>query len=1476
MITQDVQKFIKSALNIVSDQGIKQCITLTEGKSDAEVYRMCIISRRSRNNGTYIVKLVDTEGIWYDADRNEASKAVAIWTHKTPFKDKLVELCAEKVVGKYHVIIYRQANDSILNTVTIDKVKLSEKKEVLKLLSYDLLKKWNSNIDKFGSVKDIFANLLSYRLHPNGAFEKKVSSMLVDITASAFIMKNNIYPNPYYYIRNQEEWIHIISDMPFLKGNIHGDLHQKNIMYGKDGERDGQYFIIDYDAYQSEGYLFFDQTYLEMSIYFEMLQKYDAKHWDDAINLLFAKGVYEVIDGEVDEPLVYIRNSIYDGVKKWMVEEQPHMKDNVEVQFLIARIAAGINYISKGAIQNQDYLMKLLQYVGESFKALFAKIDFQWSTESLTKLNYTLSKDDYVETLWENCVCYAYNYVPILLTDDSYLKNDYKKIENILGIKWAFVVDIGKNVAPNDLTSFIVSKAKSRRNIYIYNLIASNTAINYSQNTCVWLSVKKDIQIPTYGVLWTQHQKVINDVFQQVLSQEGLKPILFVFDIRKGHAFAQKFLQCILNNYLRLKGSRIVTLGTNVITQEDVDTIKALGCHYFSENNASLVDLAETVSLYLPHTIEEPKGIEIILPTIDTIEPKSLTAKEINYYESSVELVYNGIEGQDEDTSFGEAFYRGEEISWLDLANDCDLKVFSNYEKKRDMLLKAVEEDSPRVKSIKLVHGAGTGGTTLSKRLLWDLKGSVPCMRLKRYTQDTANIILEISRKTGKRVFLTIEMGATILDGDGLTGLLAKVNEENGKLMVLQIERSSNRKTEEDEKDKEKPFIKIQDTLQDGIAREFSRRFRNMTNDDSRKHMLRNITEGNTSEWLEQRCPFFYGFYTFQEEYNLRNIKKTVQVCDQTMRDLLSDIALITIYSQNICVRFAELPVRLKKADDIKSQEIMHAYLLYEELDSSVRKLIISHEEGWRICHPLIAKQILCEIYDVKDYHECIYNASMLFVTRMYDLYGAKDEKVDRILRELFIDRSYIDSERTRFSNLIEDIETFTKRKELFSKLIELYPANPHYYNHLARLLVEQSTNVYDTAIDLLDTAINISEREMLNPMVHYITLGCIYCKSIYAYIREERLLQRSGRLAISLQDLIGQVREKCVVAESAFEKARHISKKLNSYAYFPQIQMESILIQKIVGYDKDNRSMGQLLREETEFETWYREHYGNAVQLFDEMQRHYEVYDKSYKDYLERAKSLIESLQINTDNIEQKLNMWNSQEGKVAIFCRRTYASSAYAYNGYSWDRMGEELLHIISLSMYQNVLQSFRDNIKQGDIFYWYESYRRLSDFDAGEVITFIEDYMVDDYEKEYLLFIMHFLQMEKGVSSAAEVVKHIARCKDMVPAGINNLSFRDVYSLSKKGSPIISYNYIAHEKSGSIAGLKQFKGAITEIRGNTAGTIQIDGMNLIATFVPLITDEYGRKREFTTENVTDRVSFNLMFAYSGLRAWNVDLES
>ena len=1468
MVTQEITNFIMNELHVVSEEGIKQNVTLTDGKSGAEVYRMHVISRRPRDSGVYILKLIDTENVWYDPDKNEASKGTAVWKQNTPFKGKLVELCTEKVIGKYHVILYRQANDSVLNTITLAKLKVSEKCDILKCLSYDLLKKWNCDISKTGDAKEIFDNLLSYRLDPCGSFERKMSSVLVEIDASAFLLKNSVYPNPYYYVRNKEKWIDKIIDLPFLKGNIHGDLHQRNVMCGKGNSREGQYYLIDYDAYQDEGYLLFDHSYLEMSIYFDMMEKYDAEKWNEAVSLLFAKGIYEKAEGEIDEPLVYLRNAIYEGIIKWVTEEQPHMKDSIEIQFLITRIAAGINYFSKGAIQEQESLIRLLQYMGESFKALFKKIDFEWSAENISKLDYLFSKDDYVEVLWENCVRYAFNYVPVLITDDNYKDNEYKQLKKILGMKWAFVIDIGEKVPPADFTSVVASEARNSRNVSIYNLVSTNTPIEYCANKCVWLVVKKDVQIPTYGIMWARYYNVIEDVFEQILSQEGLKPILFVFDIKKGQAFVQKFLQCILKNYHRLEKSRIIALGRNIITHDDIQTLTTLGFHYFSESNSNLVDLAETVYLHLPHMTEKKDNVEIVLPTIDTIEPVSLTEKEINYYESSVELVYEGIEVKTENSSFGEAFYRGEEISWLDLANECAFELIDNYARKRDALLKAIEEESPRVKSLKLIHGAGTGGTTLSKKLLWDLKGNIPCMRLKKYTQDTANIILEINHKTGKRVFMTVEMGSTILDGEDLNNFLSKVNEGNGKLMVLEIERSNNKQTQ-------KPFIAIHDTLQDPIANEFCRQFKRMTDDVERIKMLEKITAGRSQEWMEQRCPFFYGFYTFQEEYNLSIICRTVQGCDSILKGLLSDLALITIYSQNICIRNSELPIRLRKEKEDEENESVSSYLLYEELDPAVKKLIGLHEEGWRICHPLIAKKVLCELYGVEQYQESVYNASIAFIDRIHNLYGKDDKMADRILKELFVDRAYIDSERTRFSYLIEDIQEYTKRKTLFEKLIELYPSNPHYYNHLARLLVESSTKAYDEATDLLKKAIKISERENITSTVHYSTLGCIYCKSIYAYINEEKSLQRSERFAASLSDLIKQIGEKYILAESAFYKARQTSVKHNSYAYFPQIQMESVLIQKIVGYDKGQRSMGQLLREETDFEKWYREHYGNAMQLYMDMKRHYETYDKSYKEFMDKAKGLIDSIGLDTENIEQKLTVWNNQEGSLAVYCRRTYISSIYAQHGYSWNKMDDKLLRIIVEGMHKNISQSSHNNIKQGDIYYWYEAYRRLKEFDAREAISFIEDYMDNDYEKEYLLFILHFLQMEKDLSTSAEVVKHIKRCKDMVPAGINTLSFRDAYSTSMKGSPIISNNDVRHIKGGGIVGLREFRGAITEIRGNTAGVIQIDGMNMTAIFIPSIVDESGTKREFTSKNVTDRVKFNLMFSYSGLRAWNVNFE-
>ena len=597
----------------------------------------------------------------------------------------------------------------------------------------------------------------------------------------------------------QQAWLQEIQVNSFFTGNVHGDLHRRNILCNKkmDNRTGNTYFIIDYDSYRKNGFLIFDQAYLELSIYLDLIVSHDMNQWNDIIVPLLETSLYEDAEGGMDEPAVYFRNAICKGIAKWQNRNYSHMKDDVEIQFLLSRIMAGVNFFSKKAIDRYDVLLKVLQYMGICFRILFDKINFDWDTENVSKLVHALSKDDYIDELWENCGKYVTHYTPVLITDDLYTANDYVHLSELAKIKWSLIIEIGEHVAPNDFSTIVYEKMSAISHLVTYNLVENISMVEYSSKTCVWIIAKKDQQVPSYGYLWLLRKKIITILFEQIMAQNGLKPFLFVMDVKKGQSYAQKFLQNALNYFERLCGSRFVILGDGVTEKDDIETIKALKCHYFSLKNATLCDLAETIKRYLPAPLNF-YSLDIILPTIETLEPTPLTEKEINYYESSVELVYSGLEGQSQDTDFGLSFYQGEEIKWSDLANDYDLELINDYDKKRATLLKAIEEDSPRVKSMRLVHGAGTGGTTMAKRLLWDLKDQIPCMRLKKYTQETAHILLEICHKTGKRVFLTVEMGSSILDAEDLRSLMFQVNEGNGKLLVLQIERSNSQTKKED------------------------------------------------------------------------------------------------------------------------------------------------------------------------------------------------------------------------------------------------------------------------------------------------------------------------------------------------------------------------------------------------------------------------------------------------------------------------------------------------------------------------------------------------------------------------------------------------------------------------------------------------------------------------------------------------------
>ena len=252
-----------------------------------------------------------------------------------------------------------------------------------------------------------------------------------------------------------------------------------------------------------------------------------------------------------------------------------------------------------------------------------------------------------------------------------------------------------------------------------------------------------------------------------------MRPYLFIFDVNEGQPFAEQFLGLLSGNIEQLIGSHFISR-QDLFSPDDVISFQEYHCVCENCEGASLLDLSATAQNYFAS--EDGDNLPYItLPHLDSMPEPVLNEKELAYYRTSIELVYSGVENNESDCDFGASFYRGNEIKWRDIANRCDLELDKKYGNWIQELKRGLIDCSPRIRRLKLIHGAGTGGTTLSKRILWDLKETTPVMRLLHYTKNTANILLEIYRKTGKILLLTVEMGSTVINQDELDTLISTV-----------------------------------------------------------------------------------------------------------------------------------------------------------------------------------------------------------------------------------------------------------------------------------------------------------------------------------------------------------------------------------------------------------------------------------------------------------------------------------------------------------------------------------------------------------------------------------------------------------------------------------------------------------------------------------------------------------------------------
>ena len=91
-LPESVETWIVEQLRLQSTDAIREDTVLSDGKSGAAVHRIYVDSQRKRNNGNYIVKLIDTHSPWYDLSCNEGTKGREIREDENEFGARLVKV----------------------------------------------------------------------------------------------------------------------------------------------------------------------------------------------------------------------------------------------------------------------------------------------------------------------------------------------------------------------------------------------------------------------------------------------------------------------------------------------------------------------------------------------------------------------------------------------------------------------------------------------------------------------------------------------------------------------------------------------------------------------------------------------------------------------------------------------------------------------------------------------------------------------------------------------------------------------------------------------------------------------------------------------------------------------------------------------------------------------------------------------------------------------------------------------------------------------------------------------------------------------------------------------------------------------------------------------------------------------------------------------------------------------------------------
>jgi tetratricopeptide (TPR) repeat protein len=876
-----------------------------------------------------------------------------------------------------------------------------------------------------------------------------------------------------------------------------------------------------------------------------------------------------------------------------------------------------------------------------------------------------------------------------------------------------------------------------------------------------------------------------------------------------------------------------------IVTKHPAD-LQSVAASY----DATLLDmplhhLCSGLQSFFLHT--SPKEKETCEVPSNTGAPIALDPKAQQWMEEELEFVHLSVGTAPSAThstgSPGREFLRGAEIDWYDLSLHIDVDR-DKTQRVKNQLENALERK--RAIRINLYHDPGAGGTTVARRILWDLHREYPCAILHRCAPtETAERLFRLASITGQAILLLID-GAEIADRQ-VDELFNYLRSRLVPVVLFQTLRRFQRQSESERS------VHLPAKLSPFEAQRFFEVF--SREEPSRRQQLAQLV----SLKEDKTCTaFYFGLETFGKDFLSLEpyISNRLAGLTTEQKKILVFLALSHHYAQR--------PIRAQAFADLLGFSKKRVLRLSEVLPTDALELLVEvQEEEWRTAHDLFAQEILEQLLwpNGPDRRLWRQNPSLWAKDFAYFCRGESavpSEEMTEIARRTFIYRDNADllgterSAQRTFAQLIDEIPSSEGKVDLLRSVADIYPGEAHFWAHLGRLYAVEIKD-YNQALYYIDRAIVLQGND--NVLYHMKGMALRY--------QADELMRQGAEL----EKVIPYVK----LASDAFETARMLDPD-DPHGYISEVQM----LARVLDYAGRHSSGGiQSYWSSPIADVFLRDSLERAEDLLEQVRRTRE--GEGVSSYEQDCRGRLDALY---GRHEQALQIWDNLLSRRDVYrppVRRQIVWTYLARRDRSWDALeAREVERIVGLL--ENNLQEEPNSDK--NLRLWVQAVRRQRQPPSIEaVIERVTYWKVTSggLDPVYYLYVFNVLQVLEGSVWAREDAKrYIDECRQLARFRRNRTKSLEWLGVGKGIRRLVYHSELGNwltdndfwEKTQQLA---RVQGRIARIDGPQAGQIEIEG-GLYAFFVPARGDYSAGRSE------NQLVDFYLGFSYDGLRAWEV----